>query len=407
MQNLSNKNKIKRDLKVLHVSIDEKWITPAYRQFKPYFLVNHTLVIGDKPFKYVKLIPDYHVSYVSSCNFKYQEVFDKYDVIFIHGLDVNMVNAISTCKVNSCILWIGWGYDYYDLIEPDEESLLMTKTIDFKNKLSSKKAYKINVFESSFFDIKVRLVSIFKKYFFSSDKVEAINNISYFIPVLKNEFELVHNSVRKLEKHKKFPEILDWNYSTIEDDLAKNLIGKTVTGERILFGNSATYTNNHLDLVNILEKTDKKIVCPLSYGDKVYRVHLVDEFKKRFGERFIPLIDFMELEVYLEHLQQCSFVLMNHVRQQAVGNIITMIYLGAKVFLNESNPTYEFFVEKGVYVYSIEELARVPSLLDEKLDPEKQEHNKKIMIELYSKSKMEDKTCYIARKLDNILRVKS
>jgi dTDP-N-acetylfucosamine:lipid II N-acetylfucosaminyltransferase len=45
---------------------------------------------------------------------------------------------------------------------------------------------------------------------------------------------------------------------------------------------------------------------------------------------------------------------MNHFRQQAMGNIISAIWHGAKVYLNQKNPAYHYFNRIGVRVLSIQ-----------------------------------------------------
>ncbi|MGP4883030.1 hypothetical protein ACTXQV_67810, partial [Klebsiella pneumoniae] len=67
-----------------------------------------------------------------------------------------------------------------------------------------------------------------------------------------------------------------------------------------------------------------------------------------FGDKFLPVVDYMPIQQYVGILINCGFVIMNHVRQQALGNILIMLYLGAKVFLREENPVYTFLKNHGV-----------------------------------------------------------
>jgi len=45
---------------------------------------------------------------------------------------------------------------------------------------------------------------------------------------------------------------------------------------------------------------------------------------------------------------------MNHYRQQALGILLALIYMGSKVYLNESNTAFQYFKRIGIKVYSIE-----------------------------------------------------
>jgi hypothetical protein len=65
-------------------------------------------------------------------------------------------------------------------------------------------------------------------------------------------------------------------------------------------------------------------------------------------------VDFMPLHDYNNYLEQCGIVIMNHYRQQAVGNVLTMLWMGAKVYLDERNSLYHYLKRIGVYVFSIQ-----------------------------------------------------
>ena len=45
---------------------------------------------------------------------------------------------------------------------------------------------------------------------------------------------------------------------------------------------------------------------------------------------------------------------MNHYRQQAMGNILIALWMGAKLFLSLRNPAYSFLNNMGVKLFSIE-----------------------------------------------------
>jgi isochorismate hydrolase len=81
---------------------------------------------------------------------------------------------------------------------------------------------------------------------------------------------------------------------------------------------------------------------------------------------------------------------MNHLRQQAVGNIIIMMYFGAKIFLNKENPVYEFFKNKGAIIFSINELNN--QVINTKLSEEEIKKNRQILKEYWSEDIMIKKT---------------
>jgi len=130
-------------------------------------------------------------------------------------------------------------------------------------------------------------------------------------------------------------------------------------GENILVGNSASFSNNHLEIFGQLADLDisgRKIVVPLSYGNPEYRDEIVARGRRLFGEAFTPLIDMLSLEEYLSVVASCNVVIMNHKRQQALGNIGAALYHGAHLFLDEANTTVDFFRSRGAFIYTTKEL---------------------------------------------------
>ena len=45
---------------------------------------------------------------------------------------------------------------------------------------------------------------------------------------------------------------------------------------------------------------------------------------------------------------------MNHFRQQAVGTVFSMLWLGSKIYLSESNTLFHYLRRAGIHVFSIE-----------------------------------------------------
>jgi dTDP-N-acetylfucosamine:lipid II N-acetylfucosaminyltransferase len=124
-----------------------------------------------------------------------------------------------------------------------------------------------------------------------------------------------------------------------------------------MIGNSSSETNNHLELFDLLEKINldnKKIYVPLSYGSNEYASIIKEIGRKKFGSNFTPLDTFMPLDEYNKLLQSCGVVIMNHHRQQAFGNIVASLWMGAKVFLDDRNTIYKYLKRIGVNVFSVQ-----------------------------------------------------
>lgn len=148
-----------------------------------------------------------------------------------------------------------------------------------------------------------------------------------------------------------------------------NTLSETIN---IQVGNSADPSNNHIEaLQKLLQHKDKdiKIHVPLSYGNQEYARTVIRQGSEWFGEKFIPLTEFMPFDKYLELLSRIDIAVFNHKRQQAMGNTITLLGLGKKVFLRSDITPWEMLKKNKIIAYNIEELEISP------MDPAVREKN--------------------------------
>ena len=129
----------------------------------------------------------------------------------------------------------------------------------------------------------------------------------------------------------------------------------------ILLGKSATEECQYDQAIDFLEQFKDmpiRIKCVLSYPkeNRDYRNHVIAHGKKVFGEKFEPLVDFMSFEEYTELLSEIDIAIFNHNRQQALGNIASLLYLGKRIFINPMNSCKNYFEDIGAKVYSTEDL---------------------------------------------------
>lgn len=137
----------------------------------------------------------------------------------------------------------------------------------------------------------------------------------------------------------------DYNLSKVEKD--KPMF--------IQVGNSASASNEHIEVFEKLAKyknEDIKIICPLSYGDAEYRRKVIRNGSRIFGEKFHAITEFMPFEEYLGLLGKIDIAIFNHKRQQAMGNITTLLGLGKKVYIRDDITTWDFCIQHGLKVYN-------------------------------------------------------
>lgn len=285
--------------------------------------------------------------------------------VVIHGLDPMKVDF---CKrfipYEVPVFWILWGTELY-------------------NNLLYKKGYKLYYGHTPRLSLRGRIGKIIRKIGFKSKSDEKILDFfkTYDVTMVcaKEEYDLLRTYYP--EQTKTLHNRSDFFYYPVDQILGKHLMSSKVNGNIILIGNSASWTNNHSYVFKYLKNlnlSNRKIVAPLSYGgDKEYREKVTTLGMDLFGNKFISLRDFIELEEYNKLMVQSEICIYGSWRQEAWGNIVIALYLGAKVFLSENNPLYTILQKKGFHIYKLEDINQDD--LDIPISRQDQERNRAIV----------------------------
>lgn len=365
--------------KNLHIIRDEKFFDSAFRIFEEVEPGLNEFVIFGKKHKlfHIKLAK---VRFLKSTYLYYFWFFLKfrYKSIVIHGLYSEFLKYfIIKNKKSIPVVWIGWGFDYgayyrVNLFKEKTNKLVLEYNLGREVQISN------------------RFMSFLKV---KADEKKVLSNINYCAPVLENEFEIVNGF---------YPDsgmaFIDWNYLTIEDDIIKGFEDARIEGNNLMFGNSSNPLNNHLDGFEEIDRfkfSFDRIICPLSYGDKTNKKHVLKLGSELYGARFIPIIDFLEYREYVNCLISCKYLFVNSIRQIALGNIVLMLYLGAYVILDRRNPVYTFFRSKNIQVFCIEEATpgELPAI--------DLETTRKGLVEIWGKEVILEKTRHLLSALNN------
>lgn len=157
-------------------------------------------------------------------------------------------------------------------------------------------------------------------------------------------------------------------------------------GINIMLGNSATKECRYMETIDLLSEIDDykmNIYCILAYpsSNQAY-INLVSAHGKEvFGNRFIPVVDYMSYDDYMKFLISIDVAIFNHSRQQGLGNIASLLYLGKKVFVSEENACGDYFKRIGVSLFDMVELKDEIKI---ELDLDTQAENKKIIKNFFS-----------------------
>lgn len=151
-----------------------------------------------------------------------------------------------------------------------------------------------------------------------------------------------------------YPPLLDYSFL----DKLRN-IKKTSDEVVIQVGNSASRSNQHIEALRMLGKfkdENVRIICPLVYGDLVYREEVIECGKAIFADKFFPITGYLSPEEYSKLIAVVDIGIMNHNRQEALGNIHALLYLGKKVYIKKEVSTFQYFLDKGIKLNDIDDI---------------------------------------------------
>ena len=204
---------------------------------------------------------------------------------------------------------------------------------------------------------------------------KSFSEIDFFCSLLPSDFSYYKTrSGNNKTKH------LPFAYLSLEQIMpALNTFNSS--GNKIMIGHSASPKGNHFEVLSQLYELNKdfSIFLPLAYGGEEYANLIRSEALKKFADAEI-LTKKLEKPDYYDKLTEVGWAIINVKVQQALGNIVALLWMGVKLFLDEESSTYKDFKNWGIHVFSVQhDLNSIE--LTEKLSPEEISNNKKIIFE--------------------------
>jgi len=373
---------------VLHFVIDEKVTDQIIENFSKADENSRFLVFvknREEDYKYISHSHDKLIRFVEiddEINTLLNKLKPK--AILTHAFHLEYAKAIIKIKTKLNIAWYTWGFDVYGLprIKPYTYAVqtnnfllknirgLFLGRLILENRFTRKIYFILKKGEEDRYSI---IFEALKKVRFFVTYLE--EDYKYFSKYYSNNFQFVNSS-----------------FSTIDQYLAGNKLSVLFDdAQNILIGNSNSIESNHLDVFSILKTQDilknTKVFTPLSYGDdEVYKNEVIHNGKQILGPAFVPLLEFMDRNDYISMLSSCSTGIFYHYRQQAMGNIIAMLYLGARIYLSSKNPAFNFFVDNGIKVFDFDKDFK--QFKNTKLDLKTAYNNKKQLDLIFNENKV-------------------
>jgi len=341
---------------ILHLMHDEKFCDNTIKNFEKVNPGNNKYLVfkADKDKGVYRFIS--HPELTCEFFYEHESLNDHINTtpaisgIIAHSISSLFASAISELTQNVKLYWIVWGYDIYTLPEI-QPGLYAPKTLSF---LTGEKRW----LSLSWTLNKYKLLRFL--FYTARGKKNVWNvlesahqKVDYFVTYIREDYELYKG---------KYPEtkckFLDAAFFNLDQYVGEAFMDKKTAGKNILIGNSNSPESNHLDVIQFLKdaplEDETKIYIPLSYGENDgYKEAVTQNAEQLWGSRSIPLLGFMPQQEYVEILLTCGVGIFYHHRQQAMGNIIAMLWLGARVYMAGVNPAFQFLRRIGVHVFDL------------------------------------------------------
>jgi dTDP-N-acetylfucosamine:lipid II N-acetylfucosaminyltransferase len=337
-------------IKIIHICEDEKFINSAIQQFESCFPNSNTFHVlqSNAELEYTHIRPHECVKKCSKEELlNIANNIENSVVVILHSLSVVFYDFVLQLPKENQVVWLCFGFEVYNDVnyfKPDNLFDTITRNRFPRIKISKKN--KIKEFIRPYYRVINKNLPLSSAEY----KKEVIKRIDFLGSSFREEFKLIC----KLIKQKKI--FFDFWYYPLEQilDISASV---NLNKKIVLIGNSASISGNHLDVfakIKSYNLRSEKIVVPLNYGEARYITSIVDQGYNDFGDKFQPLLQFMPLEEYNTILEDVGVAIFNNRRQQAIGNIIALLWMGAKVFLSKQNPFYKFLKRTGLYIYCYE-----------------------------------------------------
>lgn len=324
---------------------------------------------------------DIHGNEVTEENF--YSYLQESEVVFAHFLNGEIARIINKHAASKKIVWFSWGADIYNLGKFRDNFLQeKTKKLFYKMGLSSFQVFKniLKTFLGKFIDYLPPNRTVLK----------TIAKTDIIVPVILADYENLKN------KYNIAAEVFQVNYIN-NVFFKKPSLDRSKSKKNILLGNSASFTNNHIEAIDLLsqyEFLETKIYIPLSYGRLKYGNYITKYAVEKLGNNASILKNRLPFEDYLKLYASCKSVVMNHCRQQAMGNIFLALWFETTLYLNPNADHYQDLIDKGFKLMKISNFN--PNV---ELDKKDKEQNKELLIKWYGPTYLQDRFNKLLKKL--------
>jgi hypothetical protein len=189
-------------------------------------------------------------------------------------------------------------------------------------------------------------------------RIKSIRNIGTIVTSIREDYDILKEIYQVSGNFIECNALYFYSFSNSLGEVSDSSELKT-----ILLGNSGSESNKHKEAIQILSTKKENIsivYCPLSYGgSKKYREEIIEFGNRLFGDKFVPLVDFIPLEQYKQILAEVDIGIFNHDRQEGLANVWTLIFLGKTIYLKNDVSSALYFRRVGIKINSVEDICKI------------------------------------------------
>jgi len=362
-------------MKILHTVIDWWLSESTINMFKSLPVENEFVFLrnedGEYDFKVLKSVDDVRVVKIGSLEYKELLKPGKYNLLWVHGLYPTSASLVRDFPREVKVMWTSWGFDY---LRFDVQWLYAPKTTLYWLRTAPKREILKCLLQWSL--NKVGLLNAAYRIFRKDNLFfQFFKRVDYFSTVIPTEEPYIRRVLgtkpKKVLFHCASPRLKEREYPLAD-----------LSVKRILLGNSADVTCNHLDILPLAAAIGYETWSPLSYSRTTginvppYAEHVIRAGKRMMGDRFYPILEMLSANDYIKLVASCPICIFDHYRQQGQGSSNTALKCGCCLFLNPKNPAYKYYLDNGIIVYPIDRLKSGVADVLEEFRPHQKENAK-------------------------------
>lgn len=366
-------------IEVVHIHTDTKFLNGTNLFDAPFFNNNVFLIDQENSYKEFFNREGVIVVRPEELN-RIRTSAKKADVVVVYELDFIKTRIVLALPEQTKIIWRFFGYELYSKKKKDYVSAISFKYDEWERSVEQEKFWK-KILKNGYYQL---------RYGNHPDKIfqRAVKRIDFMIALSQEEYNEISSYWSYLPAFMKIP-----HKKRTDADFLQDLSLKSFKKKKIVIGNGRNSYNNHLDILQIVEKSsgpaDYDFKLLFNYGSLGDYTRAVREFVQDKAH-YELLEEFIAPNEFHKFYQDISALVINSYRQLASGNIIRAIENGTKVYLNTKNSYYKWLQNEGFVISTIEDFQADLETGELGLSLDSARHNQECLRELGSKYSKEN-----------------